>query len=269
VNKINFPITTAGINLANRQDVFRYVIDNFSAYYDSVDIIRESENDALILSSFDNAPYFNFCIHKDGELQDCIKKYLPVFKEYNRTPLIYISPASKLFGQDIGMEKFSNDAYMFLENENILQNYQIPNSVKIDVIEDEESFIQVWGNARKDPNDIYGVASDAMINGMRRFFQSPPIGFNHFATAAYKDGKQAANVVSVYNKDWLLVVGLGTLPEYRKQGLGTALMKDIIERAHNLGINTITLQTEADTYNEKYYQKMGFATKFNGVLYKI
>jgi GNAT superfamily N-acetyltransferase len=238
-------------------------------YYDSVDIVRETEKDTLILSSYDDAPYFNFCIHKDGELDKCIEHNIPAFNEYNRTPLIYITPASSYFGEEIGLEIFANDSFMFLEDENTLKNFQIHDSVKVELTEDEELFIKVWGDARKDPNDIYGVASDEMINGMRRFFHASPNGFNRFATMAYKNGVPVANVVSVYNRDFLLVVGLGTLPEYRKMGIGTALMKDIVERAKTLGIKTITLQTESNTYNERYYEKMGFITKFNGVYYKI
>ncbi|MGI5846208.1 MAG: GNAT family N-acetyltransferase [Alphaproteobacteria bacterium] len=158
---------------------------------------------------------------------------------------------------------------MFLENDNLLMNFQIPESIRVEQTTDEELFIKVWGDARKDPNDIYGVASEEMINGMRNFFHTPPVGLNHFATMAYMNDKPVANVVSVYNKDFLLVVGLGTLPEYRKMGIGTALMKDIVQRAKKLGIKTITLQTESGTYNEIYYKKLGFITKFNGIYYKI
>ncbi|MCL2330941.1 MAG: GNAT family N-acetyltransferase [Proteobacteria bacterium] len=256
------------MTLANRQDVFRYVINNFSAYYDSVDIVQDNDEDGLILSSHDDAPYFNFCIHKDGKLEDCIARYLPMFKKYHRTPLIYVSPASSYYCEQIEFEKISDDAFMFLEDESILSNYPVPDSIKVELTEDEDLFIKIWGDSRRDPNDIYGVASEAMVNGMRHFFKPPKKGFSHFATMAYKDEKPVANVVSVYNKDWLLVIGLGTLPEYRKQGLGTVLMKDIIERAHKLGIKTITLQTETGTYNEKYYEKIGFVTRFNGVYYK-
>lgn len=263
-----FPIVVPGITLVNRQDVYRYVIDTFSMYYDAVDIVLKNENDALILSSYDDAIYFNFCIHKDGELKECIERNIPIFEKYNRTPIIYITPASSYFGKDTGLEIFANDSFMFLENENILMNFQIPDSVKVEQTEDEELFIKIWGDARKDPNDIYGIASEEMINGMRRFFHTPPSGFNHFATMAYINNKPVANVVSVYNKDFLLVVGLGTLPEYRKMGVGTALMKDIVQRANKLGIKSITLQTESETYNERYYEKMGFVTKFNGIYYK-
>lgn len=269
MKKFSFPITAQGINLANRQVAFRYIIDNYSAYYDAIDIIKQSDHDALILSSYDDAPYFNFCIHKDGNLEDCIAKYLPTFKQFNRMPLIYITPASSYFEKELNFEEISNDAFMFLENKEILENHQVHSSIKIEQTTDEEAFIKLWGEARQDPNDIYGIANDEMINGMRHFFQTPPKGFNHFATTAYKENKPVANVVSVYNKDFLLVIGLGTLPEFRRQGLGTALMKDIVERANKLGIKTITLQTEAGTYNEFYYEKMGFATKFNGILYKI
>ena len=230
MNQVTFPIQLSGMVLNNRQDVFDYIVNTFSMYYDAVDVVRKNPNDAMILSTTEHEPWFNFCIHKDGDLSDCIARNKPVFQEFNREPMFYISPASSYYGTDIPMEKFADDAFMFLEDESILQNYQPDESVNVELCTDEEAFIKVWGDARRDPNDIYGVASDEMINGMRRFFRTPPAGFNHFATMAYKDGVPAANVVSVYNKDFLLVVGLGTLPEYRKQGLGTALMQDIMRR---------------------------------------
>jgi GNAT superfamily N-acetyltransferase len=267
--KTIFPIVSPGIKFSNRQDVYNYVIDTFSMYYDSVDIVIKNEIDTLILSSQDNVTYFNICIHKDGELKECIQRNIPIFEKYNREPIIYITPASSYFGKVVGLEIFANDSFMFLENDNILKNFQEPDSVKIEITKDEELFIKIWGDTRKDPKDIYGVASEEMINGMRRFFHTPPSGFNHFATMAYINNKPVANVVSVYNKDFLLVVGLGTLPEYRKMGIGTALMKDIVRRADKLGIKTITLQTEAGTYNEGYYEKIGFETKFKGTYYKI
>jgi GNAT superfamily N-acetyltransferase len=268
MKKVSFPITAAGISFADRQAVFRYVINTFSMYYDAVDVVRENANDALIISTTENEPWFNFCIHKDGDPADCIARNRPLFAEFKRDPLLYISPASSCYGSEIALERFADDAFMFLEDESILENYRAPDSVKVELTEDEETFIKVWGDARRDPNDIYGAASAQMINGMRCFFQTPPDGFNHFATMAYQGGKAAANVVSVYTRDFLLVVGLGTLPEFRKRGLGTALMKDIMERARALGIRAVTLQTEAGTYNEKYYEKMGFITKFNGIYYK-
>lgn len=46
-------------------------------------------------------------------------------------------------------------------------------------------------------------------------------------------------------------------------------MKDIVQRARKLGVKAVTLQTETGSYNERYYEKMGFATKFTGVYYKI
>ncbi|MCL2338836.1 MAG: hypothetical protein FWC51_02685 [Proteobacteria bacterium] len=269
MNTVSFPIVTTGMTFADRSDVFRYVVENFAAYYDAVDIVRVDKNDALILSSHDDAPYFNFCIHHDGELKDCMEKYRPVFAEYNRTPLIYITPASTLWGHDIGLEKFADDAFMFLEDKSVLENYAVPDSITVELTTDEEAFIRVWGDARRDPNNIYGVANDAMINGMRRFFHTPPAGFDHFAPMAYIDGRPVANVVSVYNKDFLLVVGLGVLKEYRNTVAMPALMKDIVARAAERGIKTITAQTEAGSHLEKIYKMGGFVTKFNGIYYKM
>jgi hypothetical protein len=62
------------MELADRDAVFEYIIDTFSMYYDAVDIVQVGRNDAMILSGHDPDPYFNFCIHKDGELSECIAR---------------------------------------------------------------------------------------------------------------------------------------------------------------------------------------------------
>lgn len=263
-----FPIKTNGLTLADRSAMFRYIIETFSMYYDAVDVVLENSNDAMILSTTENESYFNFCIHKDGDLQDCIARNTPVFAEYDRMPLFYISPASSYYGKEIGLEKFADDAFMFLEDETILQNYQPDDSIKIQLCTDEELFIKIWGDSRKDPNDVYGVASEQTINGMRRFFKTPPFGLGCFAVIAYKNDIPAANGISVYNNSFMLNIGLGVLPEFRGLGLGKAIMKFRCEKARELGIKAITLQTESGSRNEKIFEKMGFVTKFNGIYYK-
>lgn len=256
-------------NFTDRDIVFKFVIDTFSMYYEAIDIVQVKQDNAMILSTRENDPCFNFCIHKDGSLDECIKSSIPIFQTYKRMPLILVTPASSYYGQEIQMEKVMNDSFMFLENKDILQNFSVADDVQVELCTDDDVFIKTWANAWSDPNDVYGAASEVMINGMRRFFEQPPTGFNHFATMAFKNGVPAGTVVSVYNKDFLLVIGLGTLSEYRKMGIGTALMKDIMERAEKLGIKAITLQTESGTYNERYYEKIGFETKFNGIYYKV
>ena len=169
-----------------RDAAFRYVIDNFSAYYDAVDIVEEGENDALILSTHDPAPMFNFVIHKNGDLSASMEKYWALFEKYGREPMIYISPASEYYGKELELEKVSTDAFMFLESKEAFENFQIPADVKVEVTENEEEFIKVWAAARDEPNPLYET-SQATIDGMRRFFAPPPAGFKHFATAAYKN----------------------------------------------------------------------------------
>ena len=257
------------LDLASKEAVYRYIIDHSRAYYNAVDIVEEGADASATLSSFDGDPYYNYVIHKNGDLAASMEKYWGLFEKYGREPMIYISPASEYYGKELELEKFATDAFMFFEDETPLKNFQIPADVKVEVTENEEEFIKVWAAAHSDPGDLYGIASDVEIDGMRRFFAPPPAGFNHFATAAYKNGVPVANVVSVYNKDFLLITGFCVVPEHRGQGLGIALIKDIVKRAHELGVPAVTLQTEAGSRTEEYYARRGFVSRFTGAYYRL
>jgi len=264
-----FPIHAGGLIFPDRSAVFRYIVDTFRMYYDAVDVVRETSNDAMIISTTENEPYFNFCIHKEGDLSECIARNKPIFEEFKREPLFYISPASSYFGAEIPMKKFADDAYMFLQDESILQDYQPDDSIKVELCEDEELYLEIFAKARSGDGDIYGAPPD-VLEGLRKIFNGsrPPAGVKAFALMAYKDKTPAGNVIGVYNQDFMLLNGLGIVPEFRGLGIAKALTKEVIGHAHKLGIHTMTLQTESSSVNEAIYKKMGFATKFNSAYYK-
>jgi ribosomal protein S18 acetylase RimI-like enzyme len=58
---------------------------------------------------------------------------------------------------------------------------------------------------------------------------------------------------------WASVRLLGVLPQYRKQGIGQALMEECIRRCKNEGIKTLGLHTsEAMATAKRMYERLGF-----------
>ena len=65
--------------------------------------------------------------------------------------------------------------------------------------------------------------------------------------------------------DAIRVVDLGLLPEYRSQGIGSALLKAVLEEADEAGM-PIRLHAESFNRAMKLYERLGFrAVRINGI----
>jgi ribosomal protein S18 acetylase RimI-like enzyme len=65
--------------------------------------------------------------------------------------------------------------------------------------------------------------------------------------------------------DAIRVVDLGLLPEYRSQGIGSALLKALLEEADGAGM-PIRLHAESFNRAMKLYERLGFHTvRINGI----
>jgi len=54
------------------------------------------------------------------------------------------------------------------------------------------------------------------------------------------------------------IYNVGVLPESRKQGVARRLMLRAIEDSRALGNSTLCLQTRAESFQERFYQQLGF-----------
>jgi ribosomal protein S18 acetylase RimI-like enzyme len=53
-----------------------------------------------------------------------------------------------------------------------------------------------------------------------------------------------------------LIVGVAVLPEYQRRGIGTAMMRDLIERLNGCAI----VLTSSEDENTPFYRSLGFRT---------
>jgi ribosomal protein S18 acetylase RimI-like enzyme len=75
---------------------------------------------------------------------------------------------------------------------------------------------------------------------------------------AYVEGKPVGICFLLSSMKTGGIFGVGTLKEYRRKGIGTALSLHAVMDSINEGNDLHTLQTEKGGYAERLYQKMGF-----------
>ena len=84
---------------------------------------------------------------------------------------------------------------------------------------------------------------------------------------AYINDKPVGISLLVTLKGYTAIYNLGVIRKYRKQGIGTALIIKCLNKASSLNRRKIFLQTEAKTFNERFYRKLGFRREFTTRLY--
>ncbi len=86
-------------------------------------------------------------------------------------------------------------------------------------------------------------------------------GDQRFYVGYYADEPVGICLAITY-KDIMGIYAVATLPEYRKQGVGTTIMQQAIRGAQATGINEVTLQVMTESYAHKFYRKLGFTDAF-------
>lgn len=79
-----------------------------------------------------------------------------------------------------------------------------------------------------------------------------------YATVIAYDGERlvgAARAVSDGERE-ALIVGVAVLPEYQRRGIGSAMMRDLIDRLRPCAI----ILTAAEDENLSFYRRLGFRT---------
>lgn len=83
----------------------------------------------------------------------------------------------------------------------------------------------------------------------------------HYRGAEYTivvvDGRDAGRIFTEVRDEDLRLIDMGLLPEYRGQGVGSALVADVIARAEALGL-PVVLHVEGFNPARRLYERFGF-----------
>ena len=82
---------------------------------------------------------------------------------------------------------------------------------------------------------------------------------NAFGIVCVKDGRVAAYGGMICVLDEGQITNIATLPEFRRQGFGEAVLSDMLEKAKERGLAFVTLEVrESNLSAIALYEKMGF-----------
>ena len=193
--------------------------------------------------------------------------YLPdVVKNHN---IVRLLPWSGIKAKELTDKGFCHTkglTYMVLKEFDASGNKA--NDVKINIVSDSCGMdlftdIQTRGFLEKEESyeDWYswlGKYNQLNLNASNQIFYIGSVA-----------GKPAGVTLLLMTKGIGGIYAVATLPEYRKKGISTALLRRAISDANEQGCSTIALQALKDSYAESFYGRVGFYTSFVSLIYEL
>lgn len=230
---------------------------------------------ALFLWSKIKDSYWNYATkinidEKDSE--KLINRIIGFYKTKNRQPAIYFTPFTKTkklpeFIEKFGFKSKYKDAWMFYEGKE--PKIEMPENFTIKLaktIEEMKIFVDIfkksYGGAT--PDEPYGALPKEYSECIFDSFSKPQIGKSTIHYLGILGDKPVGIATLIYSGEFGCIFNVGTDPNYRKKGMGRVLTLNAVADSIKNGARIIFLQTEQGSFNEKYYNKLGFSTKFIG-----
>jgi len=157
--------------------------------------------------------------------------------------------------------KVADLTYMFA-NSNILNAWKTNNSIvtkKVTNDSDLELFSIIQSKGFCETKEIYNEWFPFL---RRKNFEGVLFKNQHFFIA-YLEDEAVGTCLIVDSHDTYGIYAVATLPEYRKKGIATSVMKSALVNCMNSKIQNLTLQTMKDSNAEKLYLYLGFKKEFN------
>jgi hypothetical protein len=230
---------------------------------------------ALFLWSKIKDSYWNYATKidiKEKYLEKLMKKIIEFYKNKDRKPTIYFTPFTKIRNLPELIEKFGfkskyKDAWMFYEGRE--PKFEMPENFTIKPVETIEEmkvftdiFSQSYGGATSD--EPYGALPKEYSECIFESFSKPQKNKSVIHYLGILGDKPVGIATLIYSGEFGCIFNVGTNPVYRKKGMGKALTLNAVADAMKNGASIVFLQTEQGSFNEKYYTKLGFSTKFIG-----
>ncbi len=235
----------------------------------------EEVQGALLLWSKIKDFYWNYAtkINIDEKYpEDLINKIIDFYKTKNRQPAIYFTPFTKTRNLPDIIGKFGfklkyKDAWMFYEGAE--PKFEMPENFTIKPAETSEErkifidiFKQSYGGAT--PDEPYGALPKEYSECIFESFLKSQKGKNIIHYLGILGDKPVSIATLIYSGEFGCIFNVGTIPNYRKKGIGKAMTLNAVADSIKNRAKIVFLQTEQGSFNEKYYTKLGFSTKFIG-----
>jgi hypothetical protein len=205
----------------------------------------------------------------DRNYQEKIQEIGNILRAQGRKPTLYITPDAtphrlNEVAQSLGYIRSFTDAWMFFDQ---IAHIILPEHVLIREVSSKsemETFVELFNRVYSgtDPNEPYGKAPDAWGENLLDSYGKthPSLSVKYYILQ--EGGLDAAIIFSVSDGERAGLYSVGTVPERRRKGLSTSITLYAVAELQASGVKEIYLLTEKDTYNECFYKKIGFATRW-------
>lgn len=221
-------------------------------------------------SELDPSSFSNFALVRQLLTDNQISKLEQLFRSLDRNSSIYFENKEELnilaekFEQ-LSYKKILHDSWMFYESD--LPNLEKFNFIKkVENNDDLETFIDVFDKSyvKNDPQNPYGEVKNFLSpvrNAWKKFGKKNRLEY----FIVYKNDISVA-VAALNNFEGMGYVScVGSLPEFRGQGLGKAATLWAVRTSIENGNKIHCLATEEGNYPNEFYKRIGFKTKFTAL----
>jgi len=251
--------------------------DFFQKYYQLQigvmgDKVVETQYGKIVYKGDDKSTFWNHLFvdkiispNDFGEIEE-------IFLENNRTPAVYFEKSDELNENNqilvnAGYKEINQDSWMFFEGD-VDTNLDFSMIKKVESDVDLKTYLDTFDKCYQngDPQNPYGTLGDYL--GVTEKVWHSESRYNHLEYfIVYKDVKPVA-VATLTNYQGLgYISNVGSLREVRGQGFGKlATLKCVDVSLKNGNIETC-LATEEGNHPNEFYKRIGFETKFFGLLY--
>lgn len=139
---------------------------------------------------------------------------------------------------------------------------------------DLEFLYRVYAASRAAEMALLADWSAAQVEAFLRFqFQAQHRHYQtHYPSARYevivRDGENAGRLYVQPMENEIRVMDIALLPQHRGQGIGGALMREVLDEAARTR-RFVSLHVEADNPAKRLYERMGFAVAGEASFYKL
>lgn len=208
---------------------------------------KRNENESIIISSEIDNFDITFLINKDITAINSRMVYIPDWTS-NSNALIE-------------SEKISDLTYMSA-NSNVINDWKTNSAIETKKVlndSDLELFSIVQSRGFCETDEIYNEWFPFLRN---KNFEGIRFNNQHFFIA-YIENKAVGTCLIIDSDNFYGIYAVATLPEHRKKGIATSVMKSALANCLNVKIQNLTLQTIKNSNAEKLYLHLGFEKDFN------
>ncbi len=222
-------------------------------------------------SKNDPSSFWNNALVNTVLTNEEIEKVAIRLTELERKPALYfenrpdLEPLNSLLTQ-LGYSQSAEDSLMFHSGEGIDES-RFSSVKKVMTNEDLELFITTFDNCyrKDDPLNPYGELGE-YLKAARIAWQKHHVTNRIEYFIAYKDEKPVAVATLTSYKDVGYISNVGSLVTVRGEGYGKLATLFCVSQSKKNGNTTHCLATEEGTNPNKFYDAIGFKTKFTSKL---